>query len=384
MHIIKKGVITILAFVFLIQVGCGVLPSPSSLISSPQYKYAEQDPSYQTEAMVKQHLPEGTTLYIPENPVGAEAIRVVDMDYDGCDEIAATYKYTDKNKGTGCIILMKQKDGWVKKFDEMFHIDKLNWVAIDDFTGDKNLEVMIGLGLSDYFIMRIYSFGDEAEVVYKGEYSFLKLLENVDNEQKSIALLTKKDNTYANGQPILGYYGKIMRWDGDGFSLAEDIYPDHYSELEPFYRQEFEKSNISVIANYYFAEWMVNCNRPDKALELIETIKKDESIQYKNYVIKTGILEAQALSELARYEEAGEKMQELINGIEEGKYAFMSYKLPYIYLILGRNCNNSGQPEKAKEMFEKSIVTNNEFLLNRYEENRFWQRMANDELEEMN
>ncbi len=380
MKSIKRSFICIIVLLFLILTGCGILPSPSSLISPPKYAKNGQDPSYATEALVRQSLPEGTTLYIPENPAGAEAIRRMDMDHDGSEEIMATYKFTDKSKGIGCIILKQQDDDYYKFFDELFLVDKLQWATLEDFAGDNRLELLIGMGLSDYYSCRIYSFDEQPEIIYKGDYSFLKMLDVPDNDQKTIAMLTRKDNTYADKQHIYGYYGKLMRWERDGFAMDMKAYEEYYDLLEPMYRQELEKSRDSVIANYYFAEWMVNCNRPEEALELIETIQKDESYQYKNYVIKTGILEGQALSELGRYDEAEQKIMELIHGIEDRQYAFMGYKLPYLYLILGRNYKASGQPEKAREAFEKSIETNDDFLLDRYEENRFWNRIAKDEL----
>lgn len=380
----RKSFIIIIAFICFIFAGCGILPSPSSLISSPKYAHVEQDPQYIAEALVRQHLPEGTTLYIPDNPATAEAIYQVDINLDGNDEIVATYKYMDKNQGVGCIIFEEQEDGWKVLFDELFHIDKLHWVSLDNVAGDNSLELLIGFGLGDYYSLRIYSFGVTTEIIYKGDYSFLKLMESAVQEPKPIFMLTQKDTTYANQQKISGYYGKIIRWEDDDFALAEDLYADNYTVLEPFYRKEYEKSKSSVISNYYFAEWMVNCNHPEEALELIETIKQDETFQYKKYVIKTGILEGQALSELGRYDEAGEIMESLITGIEEGHYSFMSYKLPYLYLLLGRNYIGSGQTVKAREAFEKSVQTNEEYLLRRYEENRFWLRMAQNELEKMN
>lgn len=369
------------AFLFFILAGCGVLPSPSSLISPPEYAKNQQDPSYATQALVKRYMPDGTTLYVPENPAGAEAIRRVDMDHDGVDEIAVTYKYIDKNKGVGCLILKQQGDSYHKAFDELFLAEKLDWAFLDDLAGDENLELLIGMGIYDYCYCKIFSFSEEIETIYKGDYSVLKLIENPDNQKKTVAMLTMKDETYANKQNIQGLYGKLMRWEGDGFVLAEEAYEGNYYLLEPYYRQELEKSPNSVVAIYFFAEWMVNCKRPEEALKLLETVQKDESKQFANYVIKAGILESQALSELGRHEEAEEKMQALIVGIEDRRYTFMDYKLPYLYLILGRNYKASGHPEKAREAFEKSIEANDEHLLNRYEENRFWYRMAVRELE---
>lgn len=184
-------------FVLLYLSGCGGtslgLSSPEQLMRAPQADSGQ----IEIRQTVLDYMPEGTVLTIPLHPAKSSALKELDFDGDGVDEVIAFYKKEDNDYERGLLILKKAGDDWSRlALIEGLGRD-IDYADFKDIDGDGNPEIIItwtgGKGFDSK--LEIYKITKGSPEKMAAESCSAMAVGDLDSDLKNDLILFKLDKS---------------------------------------------------------------------------------------------------------------------------------------------------------------------------------------------
>ncbi|MEH7886699.1 DL-endopeptidase inhibitor IseA family protein [Bacillus sp. JJ1609] len=281
----RQSVTLILACILL--GGCNFFPEPVSLIQAPgEAKSTDESSGNQLET-VKRHLPTGTSLHVPDEPVGSDSIIHADFNNDGKKEIIAFYKSNLRADQTGAIVLQKQDETWTKIADFESPGYEVSWGSAEDLTGDGRPELLVGwkMGVSAGGVLDIYSWENQRfKKIAQQKYHELDLLTGAD--QPSLAVWQREMEDV--------YTVDVLKWEDDSLKADKDLSPVYFRQVAKYYEQRTKEVPDAAFYWYYLAETYLKADMPDDAqLALSQGMKRSISVpSWKDFELLQKKIEA--------------------------------------------------------------------------------------------
>ncbi|MDQ0154051.1 DL-endopeptidase inhibitor IseA family protein [Robertmurraya andreesenii] len=254
-----------LGLIFLIPLllsGCNLFPEPVSLIKAPAQAKERSQIGNNYSQVIAPFLPQGTSLFTPNEPVGVSPILEADFDQDGVNEIVFFYKSSIKSDNTGAIILQKEENTW----KQAGHVEgpgyDISWGSTTDITGDGKPELLIGfmMGASFGSILDIYSYQDKKfEKLTQLNYNELDLI--YANDQYRIATWQR---SFADVYDI-----EIWKWDNGSFVPDQELYESYFSTIASYYQERIKEVPDTAYYYYYLADAWLKAKQPQLAADII-------------------------------------------------------------------------------------------------------------------
>lgn len=253
-----------LVFLIITLTGCNLLPEPVSLIQAPLHTKGSSVIAEDFARIVKKHLPQGTSLYVPNEPIGMNSVIKADLDYDGLEELIAFYKSKSHSENIGVIILQQQGDNW-KKIGEISGAGyDISWGSASDVTGDGVPELLLGwkMGVSSGSILEVYE-------MKKGVFEKLTQLNFHELDlilaDNSLRIVTW-ERAFVDVFDI-----EIWKWENDSFVQDQELYESYFQYVANYYKNRLDEAPDAAYYYYYLADALLKANQPDNALRILTT-----------------------------------------------------------------------------------------------------------------
>lgn len=267
--------------------GCNFFPEPAALIQAPNQEKAASYKEEDTVQMVKGFLPKGTSLFVPNEPIGSESYLKADLNNDGSDEVVAFYKSNLRADKTGALILRLNDGRWEQAQDISGGGYEISWGGCADFTGDGKPELLLGwkVGVTAGSILDIYKW--ENGMVKLSQQHFHKMDVIQHNDVPRLALWKRESADL--------YEVQVLKWDKGSFVQDQELYPTYFSEVANYYRQRTVELPDSAIHWYYYASALLRADRAEDALDAINQGMMldtrvpgwDQFEQLRSFIVKT-------------------------------------------------------------------------------------------------
>lgn len=178
----KVARIVILIFLFLLS-GCN-LQQPDQVMQPPELLIEEEE----IREILQEILPSGAKLITPLRGEDSAPIRFVDLDRDEQDEVLVFYKEEDTIAPIQFLVLAREQKGWVKQAEIQGVSNGIDQVQVVDFTGDQQLEVLIGWqvtggGSLDKGVSIFQYKSSQLVEIFKDSYTELAVVDLVQEEE---------------------------------------------------------------------------------------------------------------------------------------------------------------------------------------------------------
>lgn len=281
-----RGLLAIL-FTSVSLAGCDYFPEPAALIQAPNQENVASYNEENVVRIVKGFLPKGTSLFVPNEPIGTESYLKADLNNDGSDEVIAFYKSKLRADKTGALILQNKGGRWEQVQDIAGRGYEVSWGGTADFTGDGKPELLLGwkVGVSAGSILDIYKWEDG--MVKLTQQPFHKMDVILQNDIPRLALWKRESADL--------YEVKVLKWEKGSFVQDLEMYPSYFSGVAEYYRQRTIELPDSAVHWYYYAEALLRAGRAEDALTAIDkgmTLNTtvpgwDEFEQMRSFIVKT-------------------------------------------------------------------------------------------------
>jgi hypothetical protein len=281
-----RGLLVIL-FAGVSLAGCNFFPEPAALIQAPNQEKAASYKEENMVQMVKGFLPKGTSLFVPNEPIGAEAYLKADLNNDGSEEVIAFYKSNLRADKTGALILQNKDGRWEQAQDIAGRGYEISWGGTADFTGDGKPELLLGwkVGVSAGSILDIYKWEDG--MVKLSQQHFHKMDVILQNDVPRLALWKRESADL--------YEVQVLKWGKGSFVQDPEMYPSYFLKVADYYRQRTIELPESAIHWYYYAEALLRADRAEDALAAVDkgmTLNTtvpgwDQFEQLRSFIVKT-------------------------------------------------------------------------------------------------
>ena len=250
--------IGVILFSFILG-GCNFLPDPVSLIEAPKHAQRTEYIEDNLLQTVKGLLPAGTSLYVPDEPVGCEAYYLEDINNDGRNELIVFYKSTVRADQAGALVFQMEKGVWKTAADLKGTGFEIAWGSTADITGDDVPELLLGsnMGVSSGNILEIFSW-------------------NEDGFQKISELLYHKlDVIYSQDFYRLAIWNRelsdvfkidVLKWEQGQFVTDFESYHSYFSKAAAYYEKRTKEVPDASYYWYYLADARLKAGNPYSAL----------------------------------------------------------------------------------------------------------------------
>lgn len=127
--------------------GCQLVESPNALIEAPQ---PEKKQKIELSEKAFELLPSNSELLVPENANKKQSIYIADVNDDGYQEAFLLYRGLGEKREVHLLSLQETENDWKEISDIEFDYFKLDYFNFHDLDNDGLLEIVIGLGMSDF------------------------------------------------------------------------------------------------------------------------------------------------------------------------------------------------------------------------------------------
>lgn len=238
--------------------GCSLFPEPVSLIQAPgDAKLVNETVDHSLET-VKRELPTGTSLHVPDEPVGSDSIIQADFNNDGKKEIIAFYKSNLRADQTGAIVLQKQDETWTEVADFEGPGYEVSWGSAEDLTGDGRPELLIAwkIGVSAGSVLDIYSWEKQRfKKIAQQKYHELDLL--IGTNHSSLAIWQREMEDV--------FTVDVLKWEDDSFKPDKDLTPVYFRQVAQYYGQRTKEVPDAAFYWYYLADAYLKAKMPEDA-----------------------------------------------------------------------------------------------------------------------
>lgn len=199
--------IAVMIFILLLS-GCTYVKSPEELVRRPR-STVEENKVYNT---IYSFLGDDKTLTLTASQRDKEAVRNVDIDGDGDDELLVLYKQAHNeyngSRQYGILILKEKKEKWYEINRIIGSGRGFDFLQYKDITGDKKPEIFIGSNTETEVdkILTVYSYHDGYfRDIYHSNYRNFGL-GDLDKDGKSeVIIFNKKSDSDIKYLEVLKY-----------------------------------------------------------------------------------------------------------------------------------------------------------------------------------
>ncbi|MEH6987521.1 DL-endopeptidase inhibitor IseA family protein [Cytobacillus firmus] len=243
--------------------GCSFFPEPAALIEAPGQGEKPAEDEGSILPLIKAHLPKGTSLFVPNSPVGSDAYLKSDLNNDGFDEIIAFYKSFVRSDYTGAMILQQENGKWKKAGDIQGSGYEVSWGSTEDFTGDGKPELLLGwkIGVSAGSILDVYKW-DNGKFIKLSQQNYHELDLIYEDDSPRLAIWRRESADV--------YDINILKWLKGSFVPAPELYPAYFLKTADYYKQRTAEVPDAASYWYYLADSLLKAEQPEQALEAIE------------------------------------------------------------------------------------------------------------------
>lgn len=245
--------------------GCNFFPDPVTLIQAPQQVKSADDVGKLIQK-AKGFIPQGTSLAVPNEPVGMNSVLQADLNNDGISEAIVFYKSNLNADKVGAIVLQKDETDWKEIRNIKGTGYEISWGNVADLTGDGIPELLLGwkVGVSAGNVLDIYSWKqNRLEKLSQINYHELDLIrpENENNHPYQLAVW-KRDLADV-------YEVDVLKWKGLTFSSEVELYPSYFLQVADYYQQRTTEAPDAPYYWYYLADSLVKAKKLEAALDAI-------------------------------------------------------------------------------------------------------------------
>ncbi|QZY55184.1 hypothetical protein [Crassaminicella profunda] len=265
-----KKIIVLYMVIFILS-GC-TIESPQNLMKRPK-SYAKEE----IQRVISEFVTETKTLTLALRQRDQEAVRRVDLDGDGNNELLLLYKEGESTYG---VMILKKKNGiWYKINDIKGGGQGISSIIYKDITGDKNPELFVGWnGENEDHYLDIYSYDDGYFHLVKTENYIDFGVYDLDNDKNNeLILLQRLEDGNKKSLRAFEYLNDEMV-SIDGFT----IYNESYDAAITF--GNANKNQRAIFVDFLIEE---NSGYTDlfilKNNQLVEVLNNEQEIGYKTW-----------------------------------------------------------------------------------------------------
>lgn len=331
--IIRKSIVACLLFTSIFLSGCNLLPEPVSLIQAPNQTKNSNPLGESSLQVAKKFLPQGTSLYVPDEPIGMNSLIEADLDHDGKNEIIAFYKSRLNSEKIGAIILQQKENRWERIKDITGAGYDISWGSATDITGDGIPELLIGwkIGVSSGSILDVYT-------LKKGLFDKLTQINFHELDliftDNSYRIVTWQ-RTFADVFDI-----EIWKWGQNSFMQDTELYQSYFTYVSNYYKNRLDEVPDAPYYYYYLADALLKANQPDTASNMLN----------KGMSLKVTVPSFEEFTKLQKKIESAQK-------INKGKDTLF-------YEPISNITFNIPKELKGKVSVENKVGSNNEYIIN--------------------
>lgn len=190
--------------------GCQLVESPNALIEAPQ---PEKKQKIELSEKAFELLPSDSELLVPENSNKKQSIYIADVNDDGNQEAFLLYRGLGKKREVHLLSLQETENDWKEISDIEFEYFKLDYFNLHDLDNDGQLEIVIGLGMSDFESeneLRIYQWGAEGltQLANKG-YEIIDIADYDRDKNLDILLVHGKRREFMEAEHLRFRNGQL-------------------------------------------------------------------------------------------------------------------------------------------------------------------------------
>lgn len=143
----KSTLITGLVMSSMMLSGCQLVESPNALIEAPQQ---EKKQNIELSKKAAELLPSNIELLTPVNSNKKQSIFIADINNDGNQEAFLLYRGLGENRKVHLLSLQETENDWREVSDFELNYLQLDYFDLQDLDNDGQIEIVIGLGGSDF------------------------------------------------------------------------------------------------------------------------------------------------------------------------------------------------------------------------------------------
>lgn len=178
--------------------GCSLFETPSNLMSKPSTYICGESINKITELLNK----EDKSLTIPLGDTDDKrAIRQIDLDKDGKDELIVLYKKENNYFNYGVMILKQNNNKWEILNNITFCCKNIDKIMLEDLTGDGKAELIIGVKTSEKSNKALYVYSYHRgffESICHVPYLNYDICDLNNNKKNELVILKDSDNSNTN------------------------------------------------------------------------------------------------------------------------------------------------------------------------------------------
>ncbi|MBU7592825.1 FG-GAP repeat domain-containing protein [Metabacillus halosaccharovorans] len=185
----KSTLITGLVMCSMMLSGCQLVESPNALIEAPQQ---EKKQNIELSKKAAELLPSNSELLTPVNSNKKQSIFIADINNDANQEAFLLYRGLGENRKVHLLSLQETENDWREVSDFELNYLQLDYFDLHDLDNDGQIEIVIGLGGSDFESKKelmIYQWKEEGLTqVANKDYEVLDMAD-YDRDGKSEVLI---------------------------------------------------------------------------------------------------------------------------------------------------------------------------------------------------
>lgn len=190
--------------------GCQLVESPNALIEAPQQ---EKEQNIELSKKAAELLPTNSELLTPVNSNKKQSIFIADSNDDGNQEAFLLYRGLGENRKVHLLSLQETDNDWREVSDFELDYLQLDYFGLHDLDNDGRVEVVIGLGGSDFESekeLMIYQWKEEGltQVVNKG-YEILDIADYDLDGKADVLIVHGKRREFMEAELLTFRSGQI-------------------------------------------------------------------------------------------------------------------------------------------------------------------------------
>ncbi|MBU3145224.1 M48 family metallopeptidase [Clostridium sp. CF012] len=366
----RKAILTFSLVASLMFIGGCSAPSPSELIVSPKI-LESQVKKEDINSIAKQFLPNKSKLVDVLKIATGKPVIKVDVDNDKKDEIIGFFDIPEAfEKG---FVVIKEKDGkWNKIYEYKNQGNNILKSEFIDLYGNGKKTLLFGNLISTHAgtTYNLFTFNDdEMNKVDLGIWNKMEILNtSLENDKKGFVFAG-----WSVYGPDKSYGIDLIRFDGEKFTYAKDLYPQYFKSVVKYYKDIMAKNSKDVAHWYFLADSQVKANMYNDAINSIKigiAANNDKNGTFKFFTdTEFYLIKAQALNGLKKYDEAkivsedvaAKQLKKLQanNMVKDDKndFSYMNDEktLSNIYLELAKSYYKLKQDDKGMGYYQKYL-----------------------------
>ncbi|MDO5707350.1 MAG: hypothetical protein Q4P31_01745 [Andreesenia angusta] len=191
-----KKILTLSSFIIILTVitGCALDKAPEEMIKRP--KLSEED--RRIEELINRNIPQNAKYESVESEQGLSAIKMIDIDGDGSDEILVTYALDIDKDPLHLIIFRKKNDSYSFMNDLSVKGQEFDKLIMRDINGNGKKDLVTISSDSNKKILTIYSYQSDIKKLLEIDYTVF-VMDDIDEDGIVDIIVFKNINDILTG-----------------------------------------------------------------------------------------------------------------------------------------------------------------------------------------